>query len=106
MMGHDHINTEADYKHGDRSADLERRPTAGPTDVDPLKPESVSKCEACGERSAPHGLPDGGEICKCCLGVQRGDVTHREEHSRPLSTELERVSDRSKNTEATNLHKQ
>lgn len=105
MTEHNHTNTEDDHTRRDRSANHERRSTAGPTDVDLLKPESVSKCEACGERSAPHGLPDGGEICRCCLGVRRGDVMRREEHSRLLSGELERVSDRSKNTEAANLHK-
>lgn len=90
MTEHDHINTADNHTQNDRSADYERDSAAGPTSVARLKPALVLTCEACGERSAPHVRPDSVEICKCCGGVRRGDVMHREEHSRPLSNELER----------------
>jgi len=91
MTEHDHTNTEDYHTQHDSSVNHERRSTAGPTDAAPLKPALVSKCVACGERSAPHELPDSIEICRCRLSVRRGNATHREGHSRPLSTELARL---------------
>ena len=90
MTEHDHTNIEDYHTQGDRSADQDRRSTAGPTDVALLKPESVRECGACGERAASHVLPGGVGICECYPGVRRGAVTDQEKYSRSLSSDVER----------------